>query len=72
MTTPALTPEAKALLSDFSDYLREQGVDPRFAGAGSLGTLRVLTAQLGVEAPIHEEDVNIIATLSGTGRRHAG
>ena len=66
-----LTPEAKALLSDFFDYLRERGVDPRFAGAGSLRTLRVLTAQLGVEAPIHEEDVNIIATLSGhhNGRR---
>ncbi|MGW0732512.1 hypothetical protein [Streptomyces sp. NPDC002851] len=67
----ALTPEAKALLSDFSDYLREQGVDPRFAGTGSLRTLRVLTAQLGVEAPIREEDVNVIATLSGhhNGRR---
>ncbi|MFC7265734.1 site-specific integrase [Streptomyces lutosisoli] len=67
----ALTPTATALLSDFSDYLRDQGVDPSFAGAADLRTLRVLTAQLGAEAPIHEADVKAIATLGGhyNGRR---
>ncbi|MFD9356482.1 hypothetical protein [Streptomyces sp. NPDC060031] len=59
----ALTPAAKVLLRDFSDYLRDLGVEPRVGGSASLRTLRVLTAQLGAEAPIREGDVKAIATL---------
>ncbi|MFG2133159.1 hypothetical protein ACGFNV_36035 [Streptomyces sp. NPDC048751] len=67
----ALTPMARALYGDFTDYLRDQGVDPRYAGTGSLRTLRVLTAHLGAAAPIDEVDVKAIATLSDhhNGRR---
>ncbi|MEU9662837.1 hypothetical protein [Streptomyces chartreusis] len=67
----ALTPAAKVLLRDFSDYLRGQGADPRLGGAASLRTLRVLTAQLGAEAPIRELDVKAIAALGDhyNGRR---
>ncbi|MCX4834345.1 hypothetical protein OG746_37095 [Streptomyces sp. NBC_01016] len=60
----ALTTEAKALRDDFADYLRRNGVDPRFAGGGSLRTLRTLTGRLGVAAPLREADVKAIATLS--------
>lgn len=59
----ALTPKANLLLRDLSDYLRDQGVDPRLGGAATLRTLRVLTAHLGAEAPIRELDVKAIAAL---------
>ncbi|MGW7134489.1 hypothetical protein ACWGIA_39975 [Streptomyces bobili] len=67
----ALTPAAQSLLHDFAAYLRRHDVDPRYGGAPSLRTLRVLLAHLGAEAPVRERDVAAIATLSShhNGRR---
>ncbi|MFF7250459.1 hypothetical protein ACFZBU_42085 [Embleya sp. NPDC008237] len=60
---PAPTPEAGAVIDDFANYIRERGWTASRVG-GSIRTLRLLVCHLGVDAPIHERDVNAVARVS--------
>ncbi len=62
-TTPetALTPQAAALVDDFTAYIRSRGWSTESLN-GSVRTLRLITGHLGAQAPVHERDVRALAS----------
>ncbi|MFJ4644531.1 tyrosine-type recombinase/integrase [Streptomyces bobili] len=60
---PALTAKAEAAMADFATYIEQRGWTVARM-SGSTRTLRVLVAHLGADAPIHEKDVRLVASLS--------
>ncbi|MCX5345807.1 site-specific integrase [Streptomyces atratus] len=60
---PVLTEGAAAVADDFAAYIRQRGWRIAQLG-GSIRTLRILLAHLGIDAPIAEVDVKAVAALS--------
>ncbi|MFJ9460803.1 hypothetical protein ACIRST_37760 [Kitasatospora sp. NPDC101447] len=61
-TAPGLTPEAAAMVDDFTAYIRSRGWSTE-AFSGTVRTLRVITGHLGASAPVYEADVRALASL---------
>ncbi|MCQ1579269.1 tyrosine-type recombinase/integrase [Streptomyces parvus] len=57
---PALTPNAEALLADFTSHIRARGWTLP-GNQASLSALKFLVAHLGADAPFHETDVRLLA-----------
>ncbi|WP_327257260.1 tyrosine-type recombinase/integrase [Streptomyces sp. NBC_01244] len=61
---PPLTPAAQRLVEGFSTYIRARGWSV-ISGQPSLNALRLLLSHLGVDAPIHEADIRLLARREG-------